>query len=818
MAMRTFFLPLLVIHLILGQSLFAQAPELDAFCPDGRVEGEFIIELKRIPTARSTSARKSSVETRLAKHAARIAHFFDATSRDIAHIQSTQQKSEAQLYKELNSDPNVTSISPNCIRKTFANGSVVSGKVVHPGFEGPDLPNITFASDSTGKIGTLSPSLSPGTINVSAPAPAEGLAELVYPRHILPLANSSYRYPRAISVNRSIIGDGVKPNVDSCSLSALSPDIHAELWGKEHVSLFDVLGEYSYGGCEFTSGDIDGDFLPDLVIVGDKLGFDGSPARVLVLFSTDQTATLQFSNDPIRVRIADMNGDGKQEIVAFTEEVNISRPNVFAIEISEYLGNGQFKTPTKRIITETPQNSSSDPSGPFALGDFNNDGAADIFIASYKSFWFLYNDGTGAFPTQNVSAYDILDLPGSVSKFTSEIEITDLNNDGLNDIVGSTSNGIYFLRNTPSGFTHYTFNDSIGEIEGFTISDLQLDGYRDIITTHTASGSILPLINRFAEINDSDTNIFPDEMFSPATEYQFALPITPIGIPLVHRIGGVQGAVVELRSNANPNTRFHGTTGPDGQFHIPLVPPGEYSLTLAHSPISNIQAHTPSIPVTVQNENVSDIVLNVRNDFLPSTIPPITAPPSGITNDPGFPLLWGLHNAGQGGGRPDVDMNIPEAWQTTHGDPGLIVAVVDTGYDYLHPDLKDGAYTFPGEIPSNAIDDDNNGYIDDVHGFDSAEEDGDPRPTTILSTHGTHVAGTINATSNNSTGIVGAAPNVKLLGVKVFWDGQAGTSDANIIGGFQYILTQRQRGLNIRVVNGSLGGKGSCPSAYSTVL
>src|SRR6266568_3069413 len=86
-------------------------------------------------------------------------------------------------------------------------------------------------------------------------------------------------------------------------------------------------------------------------------------------------------------------------------------------------------------------------------------------------------------------------------------------------------------------------------------------------------------------------------------------------------------------------------------------------------------------------------------------------------NDPRYPELWGLNNIGQTGGKPDADVDAPEAWDVQTGTD-VVVAVIDTGVDYTHPDLAANIWTNPGEIPGNGIDDDGNGYVDDVHGYD----------------------------------------------------------------------------------------------------
>ncbi len=111
--------------------------------------------------------------------------------------------------------------------------------------------------------------------------------------------------------------------------------------------------------------------------------------------------------------------------------------------------------------------------------------------------------------------------------------------------------------------------------------------------------------------------------------------------------------------------------------------------------------------------------------------------------------LWGLYR-----------INANPAWDVTRGE-GVVVAVVDSGVDLTHPDLVDNIWTNPNEI-INGIDDDNNGYVDDVNGWDMVNDDNDP---TDDCSHGTHVSGTI-AADNNDYGIVGVAPDARIMAVK----------------------------------------------------
>jgi len=146
-----------------------------------------------------------------------------------------------------------------------------------------------------------------------------------------------------------------------------------------------------------------------------------------------------------------------------------------------------------------------------------------------------------------------------------------------------------------------------------------------------------------------------------------------------------------------------------------------------------------------------------------------------IPNDPDFDLLWGMQNTGQTGGRPDADIDAVEAWNITTGGT-VIVGVIDTGVDTAHADLRANIWTNPGEIPQNGMDDDGNGYVDDVHGWDFVNWDNGPVDD---HGHGTHCAGTIAAVGNNSIGVAGVCWSAQIMPLKFLnQDGHGPTSDA----------------------------------------
>ncbi|WP_404343722.1 S8 family serine peptidase [Pseudoalteromonas mariniglutinosa] len=173
-------------------------------------------------------------------------------------------------------------------------------------------------------------------------------------------------------------------------------------------------------------------------------------------------------------------------------------------------------------------------------------------------------------------------------------------------------------------------------------------------------------------------------------------------------------------------------------------------------------------------------------------------------NDPDFSQLWGLHNEGQTGGTVDADIDALEAWAISTGSKDVVVGVIDTGVDHSHSDLSANMWINPGEIPDNGIDDDGNGYIDDVYGINAITNTGDPMDD---QGHGTHVSGTIGAAGNNNTGVVGVNHEAAIVGCK-FLDASGSGSTSDAIKCIDYMVGLKNAGVNIRVLNNSWGGGG----------
>ena len=172
-------------------------------------------------------------------------------------------------------------------------------------------------------------------------------------------------------------------------------------------------------------------------------------------------------------------------------------------------------------------------------------------------------------------------------------------------------------------------------------------------------------------------------------------------------------------------------------------------------------------------------------------------------NDPLFTQLWGLNNTGQSGGAAGADISAPEAWSTTTGSAGVVVADIDTGVDYDHPDLAANMWRNPGEIPANGKDDDDNGYFDDVYGINAITGSGDPYDD---NGHGTHTSGTMAAVGDNGIGITGVAWQARIMALK-FLSAKGPGTDADAIKCIDYVVNEKvNHGVNVVAINASWGG------------
>lgn len=170
-------------------------------------------------------------------------------------------------------------------------------------------------------------------------------------------------------------------------------------------------------------------------------------------------------------------------------------------------------------------------------------------------------------------------------------------------------------------------------------------------------------------------------------------------------------------------------------------------------------------------------------------------------NDTYFTNLWGLNNTehklditSEG---EEADIDAPEAWDITTGNSGVVIAVMDTGVDYEHPDLSDNIWVNAGEIPDNGIDDDGNGYVDDVRGWDFVDHDNNPIDP---QGHGTHVSGIIAAKGDNEDGITGICWVAQIMPLRVS-NALGIISVADEISAIDYAINN-----DAKIINASFGG------------
>ncbi len=183
-------------------------------------------------------------------------------------------------------------------------------------------------------------------------------------------------------------------------------------------------------------------------------------------------------------------------------------------------------------------------------------------------------------------------------------------------------------------------------------------------------------------------------------------------------------------------------------------------------------------------------------------------------SDANFKKQWGLNNTGRnsGGifsrGKKGVDVSALAAWKITKGDKDVKIAIIDTGVDYTHQDLKGNIMVNEAELNGTAgVDDDGNGYVDDTYGYDFANDDNDPMDG---HGHGTHCAGVIGAEHNNK-GIAGVNANVSILPVKFLTDKGGGTLE----GALKAIDYATSRGVDI--MSNSWGGGGRSEALYEAI-
>ncbi|HEX8920426.1 MAG TPA: S8 family peptidase, partial [Pyrinomonadaceae bacterium] len=263
--------------------------------------------------------------------------------------------------------------------------------------------------------------------------------------------------------------------------------------------------------------------------------------------------------------------------------------------------------------------------------------------------------------------------------------------------------------------------------------------------------------------------------------------------------------------------------------------------------LSKLQAEGREIAVSVEQFAGSDIVEGLRlarvapEDTLKATealnaqADVLYAEPNYIRrkdaapNDPRYAEQWALKNTVPTG----ADIDAEQIWDTTTGSRNVVVGVVDEGIDINHPDLRENIWRNPAETPANNLDDDGNGFVDDVNGYDFFHQDASVYDgnagDSYTDAHGTHVAGTIGAHSNNGEGVAGVNWQVSLMSLKILGredENPAPGSVLTTVQAYSYAKMMRDtwvssggaRGANLRVLNNSYGGFGHSQAELDAIL
>ncbi|NRA83981.1 MAG: S8 family serine peptidase [Gammaproteobacteria bacterium] len=214
--------------------------------------------------------------------------------------------------------------------------------------------------------------------------------------------------------------------------------------------------------------------------------------------------------------------------------------------------------------------------------------------------------------------------------------------------------------------------------------------------------------------------------------------------------------------------------------------------TLHHGQLAHLKLRNMTVDQAIKKLSANPNVEYAEPNFIYTT--------STTPDDPRYSELWAHNNTTT----PGADISSQDAWEITTGSSDVIIGVIDTGVDYNHEDLAGNSWVNPNEIAGDGIDNDNNGYIDDVHGINAITGSGDPMDD---ADHGSHVAGTIGAKGNNGIGVTGVNWDVSIIGCKFLSSAGTGTT-ADAIECIDYMVALKNSGINIVALNNSWGGGG----------
>lgn len=263
---------------------------------------------------------------------------------------------------------------------------------------------------------------------------------------------------------------------------------------------------------------------------------------------------------------------------------------------------------------------------------------------------------------------------------------------------------------------------------------------------------------------------------------------------------GTYSQVYNLNNYKNPyaTDRIIVALKTDSEYQVAMDSKGLNLINNLSSPDSKYDVGLYSIENKTK-EGVMDTINSLKNNPTIAYVEPdykITVNET-VPNDPSYSKLYGM-----------TKISAPKAWDKYTGSKNVVVGIIDSGIDYTHTDLSSNVWTNPNEIAGNGIDDDNNGYVDDIHGWNFVADSNDPYDD---NGHGTHVAGTIGAVGNNGIGVAGVTWNTQVAALKFLdADGSGYTSDA--IEAINYATTN-----GFAITNNSWGGGAYSQSLYDAI-
>ncbi len=294
-----------------------------------------------------------------------------------------------------------------------------------------------------------------------------------------------------------------------------------------------------------------------------------------------------------------------------------------------------------------------------------------------------------------------------------------------------------------------------------------------------------------------------------------ASAVFPVSIALAGQTGSGTGPTptVEIQSWEPQEllVKFHDEAPPSGKERIHRR--NHSTLVKRFNRLNVDHIHIPegrSLEVAMEDYEADPAVEYVEPNFriYADGHKPVVPP-----SDPDFQKQWYLNNTGQSGGTAEADIDVLRAWKKSTGDERVIVAVIDSGVDYTHEDLKANMWVNRLEIPDNGLDDDQNGYVDDVYGIDTYGHTSNPDDTLG---HGTHIAGVIGASGDNAVGVTGINWNVQILACRFLGPWGFG-SVSGAVECLEYAKALYDRGENIVVTNNSWGFSGYSQLLYDVV-